>query len=111
MPYELSDYGTVLDGSTPNTNYRIVKVEYGDGNSQRMRDGINNKIQSWNVKIAMDNAGFATFAAALDAAAGADYFTWTPPSGTETKWMIEGWSSNTKANTTIVSCQLDIWYG
>ena len=81
--------------STKTVKFRTKIARFGDGYSQRAADGINNKIDSWN--IIWDNlteTEMDTIVAALDSVGGHDILTWTPFSeSTEKKFILsDGYS-------------------
>lgn len=67
---------------------RVRRVVFGNGYEQRSRDGINNIVEDWS--LVWDNitqAEMVQLETFLDTLAGTDYFTWTPPGGTEKKFV------------------------
>lgn len=60
---------------------RVRTAQFGDGYSQAAQDGLNNKVQSWQLQFTRDNNTIATIANFLDTQAGYQSFTWTPPGG------------------------------
>ena len=75
-------------------DYRIIEAKFGNGYSQRAKDGINNIMGSWN--IAWENITSAerdTIVAALDGTNGVDSLTWqSPDSLTVDKYVVTGYN-------------------
>lgn len=60
-------------------SFRTKSAKFGDGYEQRVKDGINNKSQSWPLTFVGKEAMIKEIADFLDEHAGADPFYWTPP--------------------------------
>lgn len=76
--------------------YRVRTASFGDGYSQSAADGINNKQTSWSVSIIGVKGGSCAnivnidnVISFLDARAGYQSFTWTPPGGSQGKYISE----------------------
>jgi len=65
------------------STFRVRKAQFGDGYSQEVADGLNNKVQSWPLQFAGYKAAITPIAAFLDAHAGYMGFFWTPPLGVQ----------------------------
>jgi phage-related protein len=63
--------------------FRVRTAQFGDGYSQRVADGINNKISSWPLTFVGKKADMQAIAAFLDERAGWQAFNWTPPAGVQ----------------------------
>lgn len=71
------------------TTHNVLSVQFGDGYSQRAPNGINAKVDSWEISwIWLDDSERDTVLAALDAVGGHDYLTWTPYGETAEKRFI-----------------------
>jgi phage-related protein len=96
--------------SSGETEFRILETRYGNGYSQRARDGINNVIAKWNVSWeGLTYADMSTITTAIDTSAGVDYFTWQPPGDTVTrKWIVRSRSYRMLSGDIYsVSCTLE----
>ena len=60
---------------------RIRTAQFGDGYSQKVADGLNNKSQSWPVSHTGPEERVKAIIAFLDRHQGAKAFLWTPPLG------------------------------
>jgi len=101
------------DSFSQSVQYRRLVAQFADGYQQIAPDGINNKVISIQAMIRCLNAtDLGTWATAVDAAAGVDYFTWTPPglSGTY-KWQITQWSSKSNNQYYDVAFTLTQYFG
>jgi phage-related protein len=71
------------------TTFRVIRTDFGDGYSQRAKDGLNTVAVEWALE--WDNVTSAevdTMVAFFDAKAGAESFFWTPPRATtQSKWL------------------------
>lgn len=91
---------------------RVLQAKFGDGYSQRVPDGLNTLLRSWQLtfknrtKIEAD-----AIEAFLDAAGGCTAFDWTPPDGAAGKWICglpNGWQRVRHAgNFSTISCTFD----
>jgi phage-related protein len=83
-----ASYGTSVT-RTP----RVKSVTFGDGYEQRQPDGINVFTDVWSMAFnnisPTDAMSIDTFLSGLG---GTQYFLWTPPSGTEGKYICKEWS-------------------
>ncbi|MHC8321127.1 phage tail protein [Pseudomonas sp. GB2N2] len=68
-------------GATGDIKQRIRSKGFGDGYSQSVSDGINNKVQSWPVSYTGTAARIKEIIVFLDRHKGAKAFLWTPPLG------------------------------
>lgn len=94
MPAALPFQTEISRTSAGDRAYRVETVQYGNGYAQRMKDVINNAVESWNVEWeSLDLTQLTTLSTAFDTAAGTDYFTWTPPgSATQKKFIVSKFS-------------------
>lgn len=99
MPQAMPLDTLITQSSQGGRKYRTIVVQFGDGYSQRAPDGINSKLESWNlVWQNVTTAERATILAAFDAVGGWDHLTWTPPGGSSTKWrIVEGYTEVAKS--------------
>ena len=72
---------------------RVKKAQFGDGYQQRALDGINTKLEVWNLQFnnvsSVDAALIETF---LELKAGVTTFTWDNPNGVEITVVCGSWS-------------------
>lgn len=90
MPAALPLQNLISQASQGDRDYRVIEVKYGNGYSQRARDGVNSVVDAWSIEYAnISYADLTTIYAAFDLAAGVDYFTWQAPGDTSTKkWVV-----------------------
>lgn len=62
---------------------RTRKAQFGDGYSQEVQDGLNNKVGSWSIACVGSKDEMQAVADFLDARGGAESFYWTPPLGVQ----------------------------
>lgn len=72
--------------------FRVRKAQFGDGYSQSVADGINNKVQSWPLQFVGKKADMQDIIDFLDARAGYQSFYWTPPMGAQGLYRAESYS-------------------
>ena len=84
FPNYQPDYGTSLD-ITP----KVRKSSFGDGYTQRVKDGINNTPRKWSVTFTQVTSVIDEIETFLIATGGTTNFTWTPPRGATGKWCVE----------------------
>jgi phage-related protein len=90
-----STNGTVPDfGLSKKSEPAIRNVQFGDGYSQRLVVGLNQSPKEWNLTwVNRSNADITAIETFLDARAGAQSFTWTPPDGaTAYKFIAQSWN-------------------
>lgn len=94
MAQDLDALGfTPLEESRGDTQYAIVRVNLGDGYSQRAVDGINAKRETWTVAFHETIANINSIVSLLDTAAGSEVISWTPPrEASAKKWSCEQYS-------------------
>lgn len=80
-------------GATETTTARVLKAQFGDGYSQRIADGINNKPRSWSLSFSKTQTDIDLILAFLNAEGGVYSFDWTPPRGVAGKWICEQWNT------------------
>jgi len=61
--------------------FRVRKAQFGDGYSQEVADGINNKVSSWPLTFTGGKEEMQALVSFLDERAGWQSFYWTPPLG------------------------------
>ena len=79
------------EGTSEDTATIVRNAQFGDGYSQRVKDGINSTRRTWTVNFALPKASMNAIDAFLRARAGTEAFTWTPPYGGVGQWTCEGW--------------------
>ena len=80
---------------TRNSKARIRIAQFGDGYSQRIREGINTQDDTWELSFVnrsiSDAASIISF---LESKHGSDYFLWTPPGDTtQFKVICDSWNT------------------
>jgi phage-related protein len=68
---------------TGQTKFATRVAQFGDGYSQTVADGINNKADTWPLAFAGSSAEVVPIKAFLDALQGCTSFYWTPPLGVQ----------------------------
>lgn len=68
---------------------RVRKVNFGDGYTQRIPDGLNNVSQKWPLTFEGNAAEMLPIRDFFISHAGASSFYWTPPGGTQGLWVVE----------------------
>ena len=76
------------------TTFKILEARYGNGYSQRAKDGLNNARATWELTWSgINKTELQTIQTAFDDAAGVDVFVWTPfGESLPKKWSIAEWS-------------------
>lgn len=69
---------------------RVIKIDFGDGYSQRLPDGLNTDLMKRNLSFQNRTTTEAdAIIAFLKNEKGATAFYWTPPGGTQKKWTCD----------------------
>jgi phage-related protein len=68
---------------TGTKTFAVLTAKFGDGYEQTAADGINNVAQSWPLTFTGYRADLLPIMAFLDACAGWQSFSWTPPGGVQ----------------------------
>lgn len=94
--------------NTPN----ISKIEFGDGYMQRQSKGMNPIKVVWNLNFNnRTDAEADALEAFLKARYGVIAFTWTPPGGTQSKWISQPWNrSKASVDVNNISVPLELVY-
>jgi len=71
------------------TQYRVRTVQFGDGYSQAVPDGISNIADAWPLRFVGDGFEIRAIRAFLDATRGSEPFFWTPPLRTRGLFRID----------------------
>lgn len=104
----------ILISSSKTTDFRTIKMSFGDGYSQRAPNGINNRIDSWEVTWgALTFAELDTVETALSNIGGHNIIKWTPSGEYTEKFFINKNSSYSRTrtgNVFSVSCSLEQIY-
>ncbi|WP_408534621.1 phage tail protein [Paraburkholderia fungorum] len=61
------------------TKYVVRTAQFGDGFSQSVQDGINNRFDTYPLTFSGDGTKIAAIKAFLDSTGGYQAFNWTPP--------------------------------
>lgn len=79
----------ISQSSVKKIKYRTLMTQYGDGYSQRARDGINDAITMWEIQYEnVSSADRVTIQAFVAGVGNTDWFTYTAPGDTEKKFVI-----------------------
>lgn len=89
------------------TEPRVLVGQFGEGYSQRTRDGINTMGESWELTFnARTRAEHDLLLAFFRSLGGSDSFDWTSPTGTAGRWIARPWGATpvtSVANTVTVT--------
>lgn len=66
---------------SPSMEYNVITAQFGDGYEQTSVSGINNLIESWDVKSPVQIADARQMKEFFNKLRGANSFLWTPPLG------------------------------
>lgn len=67
--------------ASPTIGYTVRSAQFGDGYSQDVGEGVNNKTESWEVSFVGSDTEVLAIMTFLDALAGYKSFFWTNPLG------------------------------
>lgn len=83
-------------GSGGTEEYRVRRVDFGDGYSQRGRKGKNSRRQQWRLQwTKISEADAEVLRDFFGDAGGVDVIEWTPVAqATELKWTATGWTND-----------------
>lgn len=74
---------------------RVNRTQFGDGYSQRVPDGLNSVMETWNLAFTLrTKAEVGAIDAFLRTQKGATAFDWTSPAGTVGKFVCVRWSAS-----------------
>lgn len=76
------------NGATGESQYRTRSVQFGDGYSQSVGDGINSKTQIWPLSFTKNRVDSEAIIAFIDQHQGYKAFQWAPPLGTASLWKV-----------------------
>jgi phage-related protein len=81
-------------GTDMQQDYRVSRVDFGDGYSQRARKGLNTKPQKWRLNWSrISDADAETLRLFFEDLAGVGLIEWTPYNqSTPLLWTANGWS-------------------
>ena len=88
LPFEPKLDGSIRKSVTP----RVLRNDFGDGYSQRAADGLNYVPQVWELKWELNGADSDTLIAFFVSHGSHTTFEWTPPRGSEGKYVLQDWS-------------------
>lgn len=69
-------------GESPDIKYRVKETKFGDGYTQTYAEGINNKEESYTIKVTCRKSQAVEILDFFDRQAGWKSFFWTSPLGT-----------------------------
>jgi phage-related protein len=77
--------------STSQTEFRVLKIRFGNGYEQRTPDGINSSEQTRSITYSnLTSAERTTLWQFINGVGGVKWFTYTPPGLSQMKFVIEG---------------------
>lgn len=77
-------------GSEGTIEFRVRETKFGDGYSQVVKDGINNKVQTWPRTFEGTLVEMQPIYDFFERHAGATSFLWTPPASTlQSLWRVK----------------------
>ncbi|VUD48411.1 hypothetical protein TDB9533_01228 [Thalassocella blandensis] len=79
-------------GARPDVQFRTLTSSFGDGYSQRGKDGINNRLNSWPLTFELRTEDMLNLQTFLDDHQGVEAFLWAPPDESEGKWVCKGYT-------------------
>lgn len=80
-------------GATATFTPTVKSSKFGDGYQQRQAYGINNIVESWNLKFTVrEDTDANAILAFFVAAGGVTTFDWTNPNGDTGKYICSSWS-------------------
>lgn len=97
MATETFTWTPIGPGAQGEISLRTRSVQFGDGYSQAVADGINNKVGSWPLRFVGDRDKIRAIADFLDRHAGATSFYWTPPLGEQGRYKAAQYSPGPEA--------------
>ena len=82
-------------GSAPQKSFRTLSADFGDGYSQRLGDGLNTTIETWNLKWSvLTTAEKDVIVNFLDEREGYKAFNYTMPTeSTSKKWICKSYKA------------------
>lgn len=79
----------ISQSSSGKVDFKVLVNKYGNGYEQRIADGINNNLQTWEVSWeGLGSTDFSTLVQAIEGSRGVSNFTWTPPGAASTKKFV-----------------------
>jgi phage-related protein len=82
-------------GSDKDVKPRVNRVDYGDGYSARVADGLNTKLTTRNLQFTnRTTAEIAAIDAFLLNEGGVTSFYWTPNGEAQKKWLCSSWKAS-----------------
>jgi len=85
-------------GVTGSTKFLTRTAQYGDGYSQVVADGINNKADTWPLTFVGDDTKIIAIKAFIDSLQGFRSFYWTPPLRPQGLFRCAGYSEHPEGN-------------
>lgn len=79
-------------GTVGDVKFTRATAQFGDGYSQTVAFGINNRAQTWPLQFTGEGSYIAQIRDFLDAHYGAQSFTWVPPLGVEGRFRAEDYT-------------------
>lgn len=104
----------ILTSSSKTTEFRTIKITFGDGYSQRAPSGINNRVDTWDITwgaLSFDDAN--NLETTLNDIGGHNVVRWTPSGETSEKFFINKNASYSKTrigNVFSISCSFEQVY-
>lgn len=73
--------------------YRVRSIQFGEGFKQEVKDGLNNRDDSWAVTASGYVTALQTVLDFLDARGGAEAFLWTNPRGVQGLYKCKSYTT------------------
>jgi phage-related protein len=105
----LSDFDyQPLNGAQVANKPKVLSSRFGDGYEQRVTDGINANLQSWNLNFVDFKTTIDTIEAFIASKGAVNAFTWTPSGFAEVKVICREWARNLNSkNVHGLSCTFE----
>tara|TARA_R100000742_G_C4201424_1_gene30422 strand:- start:110 stop:475 length:366 start_codon:yes stop_codon:yes gene_type:complete len=82
-------------GAKKTSRPNVQTVQFGDGYTKRLVFGENQDAKVWNLNWSnISETDADAIESFLEARKGQEAFTWTPPSGSSSKWICPNWSKS-----------------
>lgn len=101
-------------GFTTETSPRVLTAAFGDGYIQKIGDGINTLVQSWNLQFNSNSiTDITAIQSFFETKAGVISFTWRPPTeSTDISVICPKWSKTYESEfSASISATFERWYG
>lgn len=72
---------------------RVNKLQFGDGYEVRQADGLNTKLEAWDLMFKRNTVDAEAIDAFLTARGGVESFNWTNPNGVASVYVCDEWTT------------------